>query len=372
MGNFSTLFGNVVFPDRVEKGCICVENGKIVYAGSRQNAPSAGEVFDFGDRYIAPGFVDIHCHAGGDFWAHENPRQMAAYHLRHGTTGLVCTLYRDVPSEQILQTADQVKALMAEGSNLLGLHLEGPYLNPKYGSGFSGCEKPEVNPSEYLPIAQTAIICQWTFSPEVEGTDGFLRDIVRMGIPAAIGHSAASPEQIKIAEENGARIVTHLFDATGTSVTPTRYGGTIEPSFDCGALLCDRFYYEIICDRGGVHVRPEMLKLAVKTVGIDRIVGITDACTGDTEDNADVNFVDGELMGSKLTMDAVARNFYALGYSVPEVFRVTSLNPAKAIRKDGEIGSLAVGKRADILILDRELNLCSVYQNGEKIENVHH
>lgn len=357
-----TLFGKIVFPDRVEDGCVCVADGRIVHAGGMENAPSVGEHIDCRDDYIAPGFLDIHCHAGAGWWAYDDPEKMAAYHLSHGTTGLLCTLYRDVPREKILETADRVKKLMLQGSNLLGLHLEGPYLNPAYGSGSSDCQGETVDPGQYLPIADTGIVRQWTFSPEVAGTEHFLRDICQRGIVPSIGHSAASPEQVAQAAENGARIVTHLFDATGTSVSPTRYDGTIEPSFDCGALICDNLYYEIICDKGGVHVRPELLRLAVKAVGVDRIVGITDACTGDIDDNADVNFVNGELMGSKLTMDAAARNFYALGFSVPEVFRITSLNPAKAIGAEKERGSVAVGKRADLLVLDQKLNLKKVYQ----------
>lgn len=362
MKNALSLSGNLVFPDRIEKGRIAVDNGRIVSICPISHAPLSEKELDCGEDYISPGFVDIHCHAGGDWWAYENPEKMARYHLRHGTTGLLCTLYRDVPREKIFRTAEKVKELMQAGSNILGLHLEGPYLNPEYGSGSVGCAGEKVDPKQYLPLADTGVIRQWTFAPEVEGTDVFLKDIVSRGIVPAIGHSSASPGQIAAAEKGGARIVTHLFDATGTSISPTRYDGTIEPSFNCGALICEHLYYEIICDRGGVHVRPELLKLAVKTVGIDRIVGVTDACTGDPEENADVNFVNGELMGSKLTMESVARNFYALGFSVPEIFRMVSFNPAKAIGMENEIGSLAIGKRADLLVLDENLNLKNVYK----------
>ncbi len=357
-----TLLGNIVFPDRLEAGCVCVEAGRIIYAGDPSRAPDTQQTIDTHGGYIAPGFIDIHCHAGGDWWAHEDPEKMALHHLKHGTTGLLCTLYRDVSHKRILETAATVQSLMAKGSTILGLHLEGPYLNPKYGSGSTGCAEETVDAEKYLPLADTGIVKQWTFAPEVKGAEAFVKDIVSRGIVPAIGHSAASPEEISAAEKNGARIVTHLFDATGSSIDPPRYGGTIEVSFNFGALVCDKFYYEIICDQNGVHVRPELVKLALKTVGVDRIIGVTDACTGDTEDNADVNFVKGELMGSKLTMDCVARNFHALGLTICEVFRVTSLNPAKILGMDGEIGSIEVGKKADLLVLNEKLNLKRVYR----------
>ena len=204
----------------------------------------------------------------------------------------------------------KIKAAMKATPNIAGIHMEGPYINPRYGA--KKVEQVTVNRSEYLEIAKSGVIKQWTFAPEVEGTSWFLNDISEFGIVPAIGNSNAS---------------------------------------DNGALLCDNFFYEIICDDMGVHVRPVMMRLAVKTVGLDKIVGITDACTG-SEDESDVNILDGVLMGSKLTMQRVARNFLCLGYSIPEVMRITSYNPACAILADKTIGSIEIGKKADLIAFD--------------------
>ena len=355
-----TLYGRVVLPERViDDGAVAVENGKIVFAGARGDlAAPVGEVHDYSGKYVAPGFVDIHNHAGGKYWSHEDPEGMSKFHLAHGTTSLLCTVYRGFTHEALLSYVRKIKEAMNTCGNIKGVHLEGPYLNPSFGADPSG-EGQAIKREEYMEIAAEGVVKQWTFSPEVEGTLDFAKDIVEAGIVPAMGHSCAAPTEVYAAADAGTKIVTHLFDATGSSVSPAEYDGTIEVSFDFAALLCDDLYYEIICDSKGVHVRGDMVRLAVKTVGVDRIMGVTDCCTGDDSDT-DINVIDGELYGSKLTMDKVAKNFKALGFSVPEVFRITAATPAK-VCKLASVGSLEAGKDADILILNEELDLLKIY-----------
>lgn len=359
MADSYTLVGQVVLPDRVvPDGALVVREGVIAFAGREKDAPEGS--LDGARRVeglIAPGFVDIHCHAGTVAYCHVEQEETARHHLEHGTTGLLMTMYRNIPHDVILETCDKIKAIMPKYRNILGVHLEGPYLNMKYGSGEAPYEP--IDPVKYKELADTGLIRQWTCAPELEGTEEFIRYITSRGITAAIGHSEADGEDVIRAEKAGATLVTHLFDATGKKHDPPTFAGTIEVSFNVATLIRDNFMYEIICDRNGVHVRPELVKLAIKCVGVDRIVGITDCCSGDPTDS-DVNVIGDDLTGSKLTMDRVAQNFYALGLTVPEVFRVCSLNGAKAIRMDDRIGSLEAGKQADVLILDRALNLKEV------------
>lgn len=359
MADTYTLLGSLVLPDRVvPDGALVVRDGVIAFAGREKDAPEGSlEGSERVDGLIAPGFVDIHCHAGTVAYCHIEQDETARHHLEHGTTGMLMTMYRNIPHDVILETCDKIKAIMPKYKNVLGVHLEGPYLNMKYGAGDALYEP--VDPVKYKELADTGLIRQWTCAPELEGTEEFIRYITSRGITAAIGHSEADYEDVRRAERAGATLVTHLFDATGKKHDPPKFAGTIEVSFNAAALICDNFMYEIICDKNGVHVRPELVKLAIKCVGVDRIVGITDCCSGDPTDG-DINVVGTDLTGSKLTMDKVARNFYALGLTVPEVFRVCSLNGAKAIRMDDRIGSLEAGKQADVLILDRELNLKKV------------
>lgn len=355
-----TLLGQIVLPDSIlPDGAVCVSDGIIKYVGQRTSAPICGEVFDTKAQLISPGFVDIHCHAGGSFWAYEEPEAVAQYHLEHGTTGLLLTLYRTLCHKEIMKAINDIKEIMNTTPSILGVHMEGPYLNPVYGSK-SGIASP-VEKEKYLEIAHSGIIKQWTFSPEVESTNEFLQDIMFLGIVPAMGHSAASAQQVFEAAKKGVKIVTHLFNATGCSITPTRYHGTQEVSFDMAALLCDTLQYELICDSRGIHVHPELIKLAIKTAGIDKIIAITDCCIGD-QSESDVNFIDEELLGSKLTMDKVSRNLLELGISVPDIFKITALNPAKAIGMNSRIGSITTGYIANLLVLNDKLEIIKVYK----------
>lgn len=351
-----TLCGRVLLPGGILKhGAVAVQNGQIVYAGPAENAPVIGQLRQT-EHIIAPGFVDIHCHGAGEtpFW--EAPRQVLEHHLAHGTTGMLATFYRDLGFERILRYTLEMKQHMGAGSNLLGVHLEGPYLNARYGAGLGGAD-PRIVPEEYTQLAETGVIRQWTYAPELWGSVEFVRYLVDKGIVPAIGHTEASPEQVYQAEKDGARIVTHLYDAMGRM--NTRWCGTEETSTAEAALLCDNFYYEIICDSMGIHVRHDKILLAIKTVGLDRIVGITDCFMG-PDDGKDVNFVDGILSGSKMTMDRVAKNFLSLGLSLPEVFQIVAQNPARAIGMADTVGSLTPGCRGDLLLIDEDLTLYEV------------
>ena len=123
-----------------------------------------------------------------------------------------------------------------------------------------------------------------------------------------------------------------------------RYGGTLEVSFDHAAMLCDSLLCEMINDEKGVHMRPDMTRLVLKTIGISRAVGVTDACAG-RDDGEQVNIVDGEIFGSKLKMNQVAKNFRNnTDLSVSDIFRVCSSNPARAVKLT-QVGSISPGKR---------------------------
>lgn len=339
----------------LENGALLVRDGIIAYAGALADAPAAE--YQPVEGILTPGFVDIHCHAAGQVFAHEDPEAVAEHHLNHGTTAMLLTLYRDLGFDRTMQALEDIKNRMPV--NVLGVHLEGPYLNPRYGTGQVGTV--QVRKEEYIRLAESGIIRQWTCAPEVAGVMEFIRYIKAKGIVPAIGHSEASPEQVFEAEQAGARIVTHLFDATGCSYAQTRWAGTLETDFSTAALVCDDLYYEIICDRAGIHVRPEFVKLAIKAAGLDRIVAITDCYVG-PEDGSDVNFDGTDLSGSKLTMDAAARNFKALGLSLPEVFQVVAENPAKAIGMESLVGSLKAGCRGDVLVVDEDINILHIYK----------
>ena len=170
------------------------------------------------------------------------------------------------------------------------------------------------------------------------------------GIVSSIGHSAANYKEVKAAYENGARIATHLFDAT--KAPETAYIGTLEVDFNEACMLMDNMFYEIICDSQWIHVRKEKLELLIKTVGIDRIVAITDMCAiNSADDGLDVNLTGNILNGTKLTMDRVALNLFSAGFNLCDIFKMTSFNPATALNLSDR-GEIAVGKKADLILVD--------------------
>lgn len=307
------------------------------------------------DRLLAPAFVDIHCHAGDGIFSYEDPKFVMDFHRKHGTGSMLHTLYRDIGHEGMLCGIEKIKTLMQTDRGVLGVHLEGPYLNPAYGCKVNGKgDTPE--PEKVRELLNTGVIRMWTYAPEVEGTDAFCREIVSHGVVGAIGHSAASLADVQRAAKDGATVVTHLFDATGMTDGPITYRGTKNLTFDEACMLEDGFFYEIINDRVGIHVRHEMIRLLVKTVGKEKVVAITDCFGGEQESGGDVNIQGGEISGSRMTMLDAARNFLAMGYSLSDVFGFVAKNPAKAIHAEALVGSIEEGKQDKLLCVSPDLS----------------
>ena len=347
-----TYKGKIVLKESVIDGYVTVTDDIISYVGTEK---PDGEIFEVAG-YIAPGFVDIHCHSCPLAHAKVSPETVAKYHLERGTTTMLLTYYRDIPHERLLECLANTKKAMETNKNIYGAHLEGPYVNPRYGCGKGDFEY-IPNKANYDKYIEFGVIRQWMCSPEVEGTPEFIADIAKSGIVPAIGHSEATYEQVKTAYEKGARITTHIFDAT--KAPQTKYGGTLEVDFNEACMLMPEMYYEVICDRNWVHVRKEKLQFLLKVVGIDRVCAITDAYYVGEDTSDDVNFVGASLTGSKLTMAMVARNLFNAGYTLPEIFKMVALNPSKAI-KLMDCGEIAVGKQAKLIEVDESANFKTI------------
>lgn len=354
--------GRACLPDGIQENWLLgVENGVIVCSAPADSGDArlflnraGNDILRLPDGLLAPAFVDIHCHAGGGIFAYEDPVSVMEYHRAAGTGAMLQSLYRDIGYAGMKRAVGLIGEAMRHDCGILGVHLEGPYLEPTLGSKTGGLILPD--PSAYRALLDSGIIRTWTFAPELEGTDRFCREITARGTVAAIGHSAAGVGAVHRAAENGARLVTHLFNASGTSHGAGCWRGTKDVSFDGACMLEDSFWYEVICDEGGIHVRHDMIRLLEKTVGLTRIVGITDCFGGKQENTGDVNIQNGEIAGSRMTMRKVAENFLHMGYSLTEVFRLTAYQPACAIGMDATVGSLLTGRRANILLIDAALH----------------
>ncbi|MBR5439451.1 MAG: amidohydrolase family protein [Clostridia bacterium] len=352
--------GDIVLKDEVlYGGYVCVENGVITYVGKQK--PNCDCMQNL-EGYIIPGFIDIHCHAGATCATDEDPYKVAEYHKEHGTTSMLLTYYRKIPHDKLLDCLGQVKKMVDEGSNVVGAHLEGPIVNANLGAGM-GYLQDYPEKEKYTAYINSGVVKQWTSAPEIDGVLEMIKDMKNAGIAPAIGHSKASYKQVVEACKAGAKIVTHIFDATGTTKDKSTMLGTQDVSFDEACMLMDDLFYEVICDKNWVHVKKEKLALLVKTVGIDKIVAITDSFTSDGNEESDINVYEGkfglELTGSKLTMDGVCVNLFNAGYTPIEVSKMTSYNASRAIGLLDR-GEIAVGKKADLLHVDSNMKLIKV------------
>ena len=393
MKNLVIVNGRLVFPDRVvENGAVVVRGDRIAACGAlgEVEIPENAEIIDAGRHYVGPGFIDIHCHGGGGLWAFDHPLEAGLAHLAHGTTGYLPTPAYFQPRGHLLESVKTIADVMNGTSRykhlILGIHLEGPFLNPKYGALRSNIRP--VDPDEYREILRAAGSCirVWTLAPEMPGQEQFLKEASAFpNIVFSAGHTETDPETLFRCIPYGLRLACHLTNASGTTPSPSRFGGTREVGMDEAALLRDEITVEVIPDYAGAHVRPLMLQLILKTKGADRVIVITDAVNEaangplaeppalaklkDFPGCNDVNLTeDGELNGSKLTMDRAVHNMMRhTGADIVSAFRMASLNPARLLKLDSLYGSIAPGKKANLVIVDEKINVQTVIFEGEQV-----
>lgn len=384
MGNTwkAIVNGKVVTPDSViEDGVVLIDGERIAALGPKGGVviPDGAERIDAGGEYVGPGFIDIHCHGGGGHWSWEEPYLFALAHLKHGTTGILPTLVYNQSREEMLEGVRNILRVGEQpyGGAIIGIHMEGPFINKKYGAVTSPIRP--VDPDEYNELLAVAgnRIKVWTLAPELEGQAEFAEAASKYGIALSVGHSEADAETIFSLVDKGLRIGCHCTNASGTTPSPSRYGGTREIGVDEAVLVHDDIYAEVIPDARGIHVRPLMCKLIHKTKGTDKVIVITDAIDEAGLENGtpggeyeDVRFIEGVgLSGSKLTMDRAVRNMMRhTGVGIADAFVMGSLNPARAINADGEMGSLEKGKLANLVIVSDDMEVRRVLLRGRVVE----
>lgn len=362
----------------IPKAVLLIEDGKIAGFGEmrKMSIPEGCEVIDADGAYVGPGFVDIHTHSDGYIFFPEDPKKASQHHLKHGTTTLLPALYFSMDTAGYVEAIGILKEAMKEKecANIGGLYMEGPYLNPKFG-----CDK-ESNPwqgpvdaSAYGPVIEAAgeLAKVWAVAPERENILQFVLDAKAKNpnVKFSVAHSEASPQQIEALMPYGLCIGTHHTNATGDRpMYPECRGVCVDEAVNYNREI----YAELICDSRGIHVDPYMLRLVRKVKGEDRLILISDAyaCDGPIppgyEDVFDINFDHtGEIAGSKMTLDISCRNMMVhTGASIVDVFRYASYNPAKAVGFDDR-GEIAVGKRADLVMVDYNMNVKNVIMKGE-------
>lgn len=380
--------GDVVTPlQTIRSGRVVVRDGRIAAVGPKRDVPSpaGARAISARGKKVLPGLIDTHVHGlcGTDSLegvdAIVNMRRNAP---RFGVTGFLPTLY-SVGRRNLGERLDQVvraKRAACGGAQVLGVHMEGPYFNADYGAFAHMYEGlPRSAAQDRMVRLMKGIVKTLTLSPELKGAPGFIRRLKAAGIVAGIGHSGANERQFAAAVDAGASHVIHLFDAMRPR--GREEPGTEWPALADLALVEDRLTVELIAD--GIHVKPPLLKLAVRAKGVDRIVLVTDSMMAAgmpsgsyvfpggpdvVSDGSSCRTLDGALAGSVLTLDRAVLNMWRMaGTPFEHAVRMATLNPARLIGLHRRKGSLEAGKDADIVIVDERMRVSMTLVRGKAV-----
>ncbi len=358
----------IVGPEGVVAGEVVVAHGRIVSVGSPSSRPRVAhgdELVDLGDRWLVPGFIDTHVHGGGGAqFAPAGPAEIdaaARFHARHGTTGLLATTVA-APVEELVEHLAAVSRCSAP--NLLGSHLEGPFLSREQPGAMDPALFLEADAAtvERLLEAGRGAVRVMTFAPEVPGALDLVRRLRRAGVVASIGHTAAAEAEVRDAVRAGATAATHVFNAM--PAFHHRAPGAAGAVLDLDAVSC-----ELICD--GVHVDPVAMRLLYRAKGAGGVRLVTDAVAASGMPDGEyplghrtVSVSEGRatltgsasLAGSTLTMEAAVGNAVRmLGISVAQAVLLASTNPARLLGLQERKGAVAAGLDADLVVLDEQL-----------------
>lgn len=359
---------------------VYVEEGRVAQLAEKVNAPAGCPRLDLGGKRLVPGFIDIHTHgaAGVDVNAATAAQlngTIGHFFASQGTTGWLCSVLTDTP-EQTLWCLDQAKAAMKEEGDwtqLLGVHLEGPFLASQYKGAMPEhlLQKGSAELFARYEAAGEGAIRYMTVSPEVEGVPAMVRDIAAR-VKVAIGHSGAEYDTAMECIANGAVSATHTFNAM-------RLFHQHQPAI-MGAVLESDVYCEAICD--GRHLHPASVRLLLKCKGWDRVVAVTDSIMAaglpDGNYKLGVNDVvvedgdaklasDGTRAGSTLTTGQALKNLVKFTGEGPEkVLPLLTENPADLLGLPRK-GRIAPGCDADFVVLGEDLTVLRTIVGGRTV-----
>ena len=367
-----------------------LDGGSIVTDGNRIRCVSnidlhvvGAEIIDVNGGYLVPGGVDMHTHGGGgrDFieGCEDAFREAVSAHLKHGTTSIYPTLSSStIPT--IEAACNVCEKLMAEeNSPVLGLHIEGSYINPKE----AGAQNPVLIKAPVIYEYETLLskykcIKRWDEAPELPGSVRFIKTCNMHGVLTALTCTRATYKDVVEAHKAGMTHAAHFYNAMPVVYKEHEFKvpGTVESVYAMQDMTV-----EVIAD--GLHVPPVMLKVVHKIKGVERMALITDslayaASEGDVSAEPRVIMEDGvckladrsALAGSIATMDTLIRTcIQKANIPMEDVFRMASETPAKIMGVFDRKGSIEEGKDADIIVFDKDINLTYVMQMGNEVVN---
>lgn len=369
--------GKILLENQILENKVLVFDKKIV--DITDTVPADCEVIDAEGRYVCPGLIDIHIHGnmGKDTMDgnEEAVTTIAKSIKRHGVTSFLPTTMT-MGEEEIYKSLDVIESLMnkeLDGAEVLGAHLEGPFINSKYKGAQSDkfIQVPNFSFIEnYIDVIKII-----SYAPEVDDSLNFTKEVKnKTDITLSIAHTNATYEEAKLAIKLGASSVTHLFNA----MTPLNHR---EPGV-VGAAFTSDVFCEIICDN--IHVNPQLFQFVLNNKGKDKVILISDCmragCMADGKydlGGQDVFVKDGvarlasgTLAGSVLRLNKAVYNYKKhTNLSINDAINLASLNPAKSINMHKTKGSLDMNKDADIALFDEEFNCYMTISHGEIIFN---
>lgn len=337
------------------------------------------KTIDAGGLTLLPGFIDCHTHGAVGMEAMDATPEalikMAEFFGKHGVTSFLPSTWTATAeaTNRVIETAKQLVGQVKNGATILGVHLEGPYLN----AGRCGAQDPDLilpaRREEYERYLESGIVKMITIAPEYEDNLQLADECVRRGITTSIGHSAATYDQVRTAVKHGFTHATHTYNA----MTPLghRELGTVG-----GVMAFPEIFCELISDN--IHVHPAAQKILIDTKGTSSVILVTDSIRGTglpdgqypidnrviTIKEGNARLPDGTLAGSTLTMERALKNAAAAsGRSLSEIWPMSSLNAALNLGISATKGSLEIGKDADLILLSNDFEVELTMAEGRVI-----
>lgn len=358
----------------VSGGAVLVEGDRIAAIVPGRYVPADCETVDLGGGILAPGFIDTQVNGGGDRLFNDDPSvdaiaAIGAAHRAFGTTGFLPTLISDDRSKTEAAMEAARGAIAAGVPGVLGVHIEGPFLNPQRKGIHDAGKLRDISPDDIALLSRpTGGRTLVTLAPEMVPGEA-IRALAEAGVLVSAGHTQATADQVETALADGVSGFTHLFNAM-SQLTPREPGAV-------GAALADEdSWCGIIVD--GRHVDPRVLKLALRAVPLRRFMLVTDAMPSVggrksfllngqpiTVVNGKCTNADGTLAGSDLDMARAIRNAVEmLGLALTDALAMASANPAAFLGLDHQLGRITPGYRADLVLLDDGLSVVETWIGG--------
>ena len=369
-----------VLMDEVRECDIRVDGGKITEIQPRLSVLPDEEEIDLAGAYLMPGFIDSHTHgAVGELYSDPTGdiAKITAYEASVGVTTVAATLHT-MPVDMIEDCAKNFEQYLAGkqvGAKIGGIHMEGPFINVKKKGAMTAeyIQKPTVEYFEKIKEVCGGRMKIMTIAPEIEGALDVIRAGVKSGVKMSAGHTDATFDEMKAGIDAGITRMTHTFNAC-------RALSHREPGVLGAAFTNERVTNEVICDFG--HLHKNTVELLYRIKGAEHFTAISDSEFGAGMPEGCENIIDGRhtvvrdglaylddgtICGSASPLSRGAKNLYTLGISLPEIAVMTAYNPAKALGIENETGSIALGKAADLVVLDADFNIKQVFVDGKRV-----